>query len=167
MARAGVIALIAVLALGACGGGDDSAATAAEDTTTEEAAEPVTVELEEMNDSGHSGTATLTPNEEATIATFQAAVTVTPPSENPQLAAIHSVTCSEYDPHIPAGASLQEIFDAVSATAVTELGEVRRGKAMKTAAGSLAERTTGEYSIIVHDNAPPYQPVACGDIAER
>jgi hypothetical protein len=166
MARAGVIGLIAVLALSpaACGGGDDGAATAAEEPATTAAAEPITVELEEANSSGYSGTATLTPNDEGAIATYQAVVTVEPSSENPQLAAIHEVLCTDYDPEIPADATLDEIFDAASATVADELGEVRDGTLTATAAGSLTERTTGDYSLIVHDNAPPYSPVACGDI---
>jgi hypothetical protein len=166
MARAGVIGLVAVLALlpAACGGGDDGAATAAEETTTSAAAEPVTVGLDEANKSGYRGTAVLTPNDEGAIPTFQAMVTLAPPSENPQLAAIHNVLCADYDPEIPKDATLDEIFDAVSADVADELGEVRDGELTATVPGALAKRTTGEYSLIVHDNAPPYTPVACGDI---
>jgi hypothetical protein len=167
MGRAAVIALaVAVLALSPAGcGGDRAAESAAEETTAQDAGEPVTVELEEMNDSGYTGTATLKPIE-GTIPTFEAVVTVTPPSPNPQLVAIHRVTCGRYDPEIPAGASLDVIFEAVSETTVNELGEVREGKTRTTASGSLAERTKGGHSIIVHDNAPPYRPVACGDMPE-
>jgi hypothetical protein len=136
---------------------------AAEETATHESTEPLTVELGEANDSGKSGTATLTPTE-GTIATFEVTLTVTPPSADAQLAAIHRVTCDEYDPKIPADASLDEIFEAVSATSEDELGEVRKGKARATVPGSLADRATGAYSIMVHSPSPPYTPVACGDI---
>jgi hypothetical protein len=159
-------AVLLMLSLAACGGRDDGAGTGVQETIVEDPSEPIIVELEEANASGYSGTVTFTPIGEGTIATFEAMVTITPPSENPQLAAIHEVLCAEYDPDIPADATLDEIFEAVSATVADELGEVRNGKLTTTVPGSLAKRITGEYSLIVHDNAPPYRPVACGDIPE-
>jgi hypothetical protein len=126
----------------------------------------VTFALAETNDSGQSGTATLTPKE-GEIPTFEVTITLSPPSRDVQPAAIHRVTCGEYDPKIAADASLDEIFAAVSATAEDELGEVRGGKARVTVAESLADRLTGDYSLIVHRPSPPYQPVVCGVIPAR
>jgi hypothetical protein len=101
------------------------------------------------------------------IATFEVTATISPPSADIQPAAIHRVTCAEYDPQIPEGASLEQIFDAVSATAEDELGEVRDGKVRTTVPESLADRLTGEYSLIVHGPSPPYRPAVCGDIPRR
>jgi hypothetical protein len=166
MRRAAAIGLLGALAVSfaACGGGDDGAATTTEEATTKAAAEPVTVGLDEANNSGYRGTAILTPNDEGAIPTFEAVVTLGPPSENPQLAAIHAVLCADYDPEIPDDATLDEIFEAASATVADELGEVRDGMLRATAPGSLAERTTGDYSINVHDPAKGFETVACGDI---
>ena len=151
MRRARSILLAAVL-LGGCGGDDRGAGETA-----------VTIELAETNASGQSGTATLTPKE-GKIETFEVAVTVSPPSPDIQPAAIHRVTCAEYDPDIPEGASLDEIFAAVSATAEDELGEVRDGRARATVPEALADRLTGGYALMVHGPSPPYEPVVCGDI---
>jgi hypothetical protein len=166
--KSALAVLCALLLVGGCGGEDEEGADgttgeAAEDTATHESAEPVTVTLAEANDSGKSGTATLTPKE-GTIATFEVTLTVTPRSAQAQLAAIHRVTCDDYDPKIPADASLDEIFEAVIATREDELGEVREGKARANVPGSLADRMTGAYSVIVHSPSPPYTPVACGNI---
>jgi hypothetical protein len=167
MPRRFLVGLAVTLALAASGcGGDDSETSAGATTGETETAvpQPVTVELAEANRSGYTGTATLTPREEGSIPTFEAVVTVTPTSDAVQLVAIHEVRCSEYDPDIPGDASTEEIFEAVTATSVDELGEVREGEARATVPGSLAERTTGEYALFVHESAPPFTPVACGDI---
>jgi hypothetical protein len=158
MARAGVIGCLFVLALSlaACGGGDDGGETAAEETTTEMVAEPVTVELAEEHGSGQSGTATLTPAEEGAIPTFEVVLRLEPPLEGPFPAHIHSVTCAEFEEDL----TEQQIF----ATVVAVLSDVRDGESTSTAPGSLAERTTGKYSINVHDPAKAFETVACGDI---
>lgn len=158
-----LVALLIVAAIvgAGCGGGD-----AAQDTGGPAPEETVTVELGEANGSGQSGTATLTPKE-GTIATFEVTISLSPPSGTPQLAAIHRVTCGEYEPKIPEDASSEEIFDAVSATSEDELGEVRGGSEKATVPGSLADRQTGMFSIIVHRPSPPFTPVVCGDIPAR
>jgi hypothetical protein len=144
------------LSLAACGGGDNDGETAAEETTTEMAAEPVTIDLAEEHNSGQSGTATLTPAEKGAIPTFEVVLRLDPPLDGPFPAHIHSVTCAEFEDDL----TEEKVF----ATVVAVLSDVREGKSTSAAPGSLAERTTGEYSINVHDPAKAFETVACGDI---
>jgi hypothetical protein len=159
MARARVIGFLSVLALAlaACGGGDDGGETAADQTTTQETAEPVTVDLAEEHDSGQSGTATLTPVKEGAIPTYEVVLQLEPPLEGPFPAHVHNVTCAEFAAEVKTTADIE-------ATIVAALSDVRNGESKSTAPGSLAERTTGEYSINVHDPAKQFETVACGDI---
>jgi hypothetical protein len=159
----GILFAVALAGCGGDGGGQPAEAEAEAETGAHQVAEPVTVELTEANGSGQSGSTTLTP-EEGTIATFEVAITLSPPSEEPHVAAIHRVTCDDYDPKIPEGASTDEVFDAVSATSEDELGEVRDGSGRATVPGALEERQTGGFSIMVHSPSPPYTPVVCGNI---
>ncbi|MDQ4028483.1 MAG: hypothetical protein M3214_10615 [Actinomycetota bacterium] len=152
----GSIAVLA-LSLAACGGGDEGAATAAEETTTQAAVEPVTVELAEEHGSGQSGTATLTPVGEGAIPTFEVVISLTPPMDASLPAHIHDVTCAEYEAELD---SVEEIEASIQ----TFLNDVRDGESTSTASGALEERTTGEYSINVHDPGRGQETVVCGDI---
>jgi hypothetical protein len=87
-------------------------------------------------------------------------VTVSPPAATPQFAPIHAVTCAEYASVVGPEATPVEI----EGTAVNTVVDVRDGKSTTTVPGSLADRTTGEFSIIVHEPDAPYAAVACGDI---
>jgi hypothetical protein len=159
MARSTVAGLLSVLALSlaACGGGDDGAATPTDETTTQAAAEAVAVDLAEEHGSGQSGTATLTPVEEGGIPTYEVVLELEPPLDGPFPAHVHDVTCAEFEAEVKTTADME-------ATIVAALSDVRNGESKSTAPGSLAERTTGEYSINVHDPAKEFETVACGDI---
>ncbi len=132
----GVLALlIATLTLAACGGDDDDEAGGNGD---------VTVELAAQNDSGQSGTATLTSAGDA-----QTTVTVelSNPPGAPQPAHIHSGTCEE----------LGEV--------VYPLENVEGGTSETTVDASLEELQDGEFAINAHEseeNISNY--VACGPI---
>jgi hypothetical protein len=169
-------AVALALALAACGGGDDEeaveavteAATEAAGTLTE-AAESVTEEagsvteeagsvaedvaggievtLNEQNESGQSGTATLALNEDGTL---HVSIALSPASEEPQPAHIHEGTCADLTPE-PAF-PLENVVDGQSETDV----EV-----------SPEELAVAPYAINVHKSeAEADVYVACGDITD-
>jgi hypothetical protein len=172
--RAGLALLLLLLGLaigcageGSGGSEEQGGGATADETEAPATPEPLTITLAEMNDSGQTGTATLTPaSEQGAIETFEVAVTITPPPEDAEYAAIHAVPCDEFDPKIPPDASSEEIFEAVEATNAAELTEVRDGSSRTTVAKSIDEVSTGRFSIIVGSFTPPYQTFACGDIPE-
>ena len=154
------LALMLAVALPACGGSDERRdATPAEQTppaatTTSETPEPITIELQEVNDSGQSGTATLIPGEVGEIETFDVRLEIEPANESPQMAHVHSVTCAEY--------AKVDGFAEQLATVRNSLTDVRDGKSeSRNVSGSVA---TGAFSINVHEPAHPFPAVACGDI---
>lgn len=161
MAKISALALT-VVALAGCGGDDDAADEPAGEVTTEETAAdeatgPLTIELEEVNDSGQSGTATLVPDKVGTIETFKIHLEIEPPLDSPQMAHVHNATCAEY--------AKIKAFDKQIATVHSPLADVRDGKSEEsTVPGSVA---TGEYSINVHEPASPFPAVACGDIPKH
>jgi hypothetical protein len=159
MGRAAAVSLLSVLVvcLTACGGDDNEAAAPTEETTTQEAARPVTVELAEEHDSGQSGTATLTQVGEGAIPTLEVVISLTPPTDASMPAHIHKVTCAEYEAELD---TVEEIMASIQSF----LTDVRNGESKSTVPGSLEERTTGEYSINVHDPARASETVVCGDI---
>jgi hypothetical protein len=126
--------LIATLTLAACGGDDDDEAGGNGE---------VTVELAEQNDSGQSGTATLTPAGEQTTVTLE----LSNPPGDPQPAHIHSGTCEE----------LGEV--------VYPLENLEEGTSETTVDASLEELQNGEFAINAHEseeNIANY--IACGPI---
>ena len=170
-------ALGLTLALAACGGGNEPEpvepeARDVETTTTEtppastagttrsaSSATPITIKLKEQNASGQTGTATLREREDGT---FEVVIEMSPPSKFPgdsQNAHTHNVTCAEY-----AGMTG---FNERLATIVDWLSNLARGRSSTTVEQPLAERTTGTFSINVHEQASPYTVVACGDIPGR
>jgi hypothetical protein len=148
-----------VVALAACGGsGGDAVEPATENrpqaTTTTSPVEPIIVELEEVNASGQSGTATLVPGKVGTIETFDVLLEIEPALDSSQMAHVHRVTCAEY-------AKVKGI-DAQIATVHSPLTDIRDGKSESgNVPGSIA---TGEFSINVHEPGHPFPAVACGDI---
>jgi hypothetical protein len=148
-----------VVALAACGGsGDDAVEPATETrvqgTTTATPAEPIVVKLEEVNDSGQSGTATLVPGKVGTIETFEVRLEIEPTLDLPQMAHVHRVTCAEY--------AKVKGLNAQIGTVHSPLTDIRDGKSeSRNVPGSIA---TGEFSINVHEPAHPFPAVACGDI---
>jgi hypothetical protein len=148
-----------VVALAACGGSNEDAVEPATEnrvqTTTEAGpAEPIVVKLEEVNDSGQAGTATLVPGKVGRIETFDVRLVIEPTLDSPQMAHVHRVTCAEY-------ANVKDINEQI-ATVQSPLADVRDGKSeSKNVPGSIA---AGEFSINVHEPAHPFPAVACGDI---
>ena len=121
-------------------------------------AQPLEIELKTQNDSGQTGTATLTADGEG----FRVVVEVTAPTKFPgpvQHAHIHNVTCRDY-------AKITG-FDRQLATVVDELSDLTDGRSTTTVSTPLSERTTGTYSINVHEQNDPYTAVACGDVPKR
>jgi hypothetical protein len=165
-----VVATVAALFIGGlpasgCGGGDENAnPTQPEQETqgTTTTPQPITIDLNETNRSGQSGTATLTDKGESESGISLGtgvALEVSPPRRFPgdvQPAAIHSAKCAE----------IQERrgFEELSVTEVQPLTEVRDGRSESTAAKSLAELSAGGFSISVHQPSPPFRAVVCGDI---
>jgi hypothetical protein len=141
--RLALILLVALVASG-CGGGDDEAS--ADGATT--------VALEEANDSGEAGTATLTPTDDRS---FTVEIRMKPDSDTAQLAHIHDVTCEEY-------AELTD-FNAQLGSVSHSLNNVKNQRSQTEVPFPLERQTTGKNSINVHNSGGAV--VACGDIPER
>lgn len=132
----------AALSLSACGGEDEEPAVSGEATPTEQ--ESVTVELQEQNDSGQTGQATLTSEGEQTRVALQ----LEDPPSAPQPVHIHEGTCEELDP-TPAH-PLENLTDGASETVVDV---------------PLSELQTGEFAINAHaSEADAKTYVACGAV---
>lgn len=167
MCRAAAFVLtlaVGLLGFVACGGSDDDGGeatpvtqTKSAATTTAETPEPITIELQEVNDSEQAGTATLIPGKVGQIETFDVRLAIQPVVESPQMAHVHRATCVDY-------AKLKGINEQI-VTVHSPLTDVRDGKSeSKNVPGSIA---TGEFSINVHEPAHPFPAVACGDIPTR
>ena len=130
--------LLTVLALGltaGCGGDDGDEAGGGD---------AVTVELAAQNDSGESGTATLTPEGDQTRVVLE----LSNPTDPSQPAHIHPGTCANLDP-APA----------------YPLPNVEDGRSEATVDVALEELTDGEFAVNVHkSNEEASVYVACGDI---
>jgi hypothetical protein len=145
-----------------CGGGGEEVATTP--AQTREAAEPVTIDLRETNESGQSGMATLTDQGESSSGISlgtRVVLEISPPVRFPgdvQPAAIHSAPCEEL--------RKRRGSDELSVTEVQPLIEVRDGRSETTAAKSLQELGSGGFAVAVHEPNPPFRTVVCGDIAQ-
>jgi hypothetical protein len=152
------------LAIAACGGGDDPEPARPETqepkaAATTGATSGTTIELEEQNASGQTGTATLRRRKGGR---FDVAIAMSPPSRFPgesQNAHIHDVTCAEY-------AAMTD-FNEQLATVVDSLASLANGRSRTTVEQPLAKRATGRFSINVHEQEAPYTVVGCGDIPRR
>jgi hypothetical protein len=146
-----VLALSAAALLAAgCGGsessdasGDDGAADGADGAD----GKAVTIELDAQNDSGESGTATLT----ADGATTRVVLALeNPASDSPQPAHIHKGTCADLDP-APA----------------YPLANVTAGASDTTVEVPLEELRNGRFAINVHKSEAEAEAyVSCGTIGE-
>jgi hypothetical protein len=152
-----VFALVAPLG---CGGDGDNAGEAvssaagavssAAETVLQEAPKDITVDLTEQNESGQSGTATLTPNDDGT---FEVAIELSPGGEAPQPAHIHEGTCPDVG---DVAVALNDVLDGASTTENVEfsLEDVLRAD-------------SPGYAINVHKSAAESDVyVACGDITD-
>ena len=122
-------------------------------------AQTVRVALKQENKSGQSGTATLVSRGSGFVVTIK----VSPPKKFPgaaQNAHIHRGTCAAY--------RRLKSFDAQLATVVDQLNNLSRNRSRTVVPmPPLKQRTTGRYSINVHEQNSPYTVVACGNIPRR
>lgn len=135
--RGGFFAAVLLTALGfavaGCGGDDESAGEAG-----------VTVDLGTQNESGQSGTATLTADGEKTKVTID----LSDPPGDPQPAHIHAGTCAELNP--------QPEYP---------LANVVDGKSETTVDAPLSALEGDDYAINIHKSEAEVETyVACGDI---
>jgi hypothetical protein len=147
-------AVLALTLVGAgCGASDDESSGEEGGTVTESAgsgdsAKSVTVKLDEQNDSGESGTATLTAEGSSTKVVLELE---NPASPDPQPAHIHPGTCAELDP-----------------TPAYPLTNVQDGKSETTVNVALDELKGGEFAINVHKSEPEIETyVSCGNIGKE
>jgi hypothetical protein len=125
---------LAAFALAGCGGDDDEAA-----------ADEVTVELSEESDSGQTGTATLTAEDDGTRVLIEIDGDPVSPS---QPAHIHEGTCEELNPEPAFG-----------------LPNVDDGRSETTVDTTLDSLTSGEYAINLHMSAEDVATyTSCGNI---
>lgn len=136
----------ALLAAG-CGGSETSDASGDDGAADGSSGKTVTIELDAQNDSGESGTATLT----ADGATTRIVLALeNPASDSPQPAHIHKGVCAELDP-APA----------------YPLANVTDGAAETTVDVPLDELKNGRFAINVHKSEAEAEVyVSCGTIGE-
>lgn len=142
-ALAALAALVAGLALAACGGDEQSMEAAA--PAAQPNGDTLTIELAEENDSGQTGTATLTavgPNETEVV------VDVTNPPAESQPVHIHEGSCDDIDPQPLHG--LPNLMD---------------GHTESTVPASLDELTAGGLALNAHRSDEQIDLyVACGNL---
>jgi hypothetical protein len=152
---AALVLVVPALAVSACGGDDTEELedVATEVTDTESAVdtaealleEAFTVELEEQNGSGISGTARITPT---ATDEFEVLIELTGADEGPQPAHIHPGTCADLDP-----------------TPKYPLTNVENGRSETTVQASPLDLISEDLAINVHKSeADAGTYVACGDL---
>jgi hypothetical protein len=143
-----------VLSLAGCGGDEDGDASGRPSTPPAPETGPggaVIVPLVEENDSGASGTATLT-------GAGRASVTIElDGSDELYRAHVHDVSCERY--------RRMDDFNAQLATLSEGLISVTDGRSKSELSQPLSSYTKAGYSINVHESAAPYPVVACGDLS--
>lgn len=149
---AALVFVITVVAIPACGG-EDVQEVATEVTDTESAVdtaedlieEAFTIDLEEQNGSGISGTAMITPT---ATDEFEVLIELTGADEGPQPAHIHPGTCADLDP-----------------TPKYPLTNVENGRSETTVQASPLDLISEDLAINVHKSeAEADTYVACGDL---
>jgi CHRD domain len=152
--------LIALVAPLGCGSDGDNAGEAvssaagavssAAETVVQETPKTITVDLAEENESGQSGTATLTPNDDGT---FEVAIELSPGGDAPQPAHIHEGTCPDV------GDVAIALNDVVDGTSTTQNVDFSLEDVLRT--------DSPGYAINVHKSAAESDVyVACGDITD-
>ena len=117
---------------GGSGGGDDI--------------RPVTITLDEMNNSGKSGTAELQPGAASTDITIE----LKPPQGDNEPIHIHTGTC-----------------DSPGAEVVHDVGFTTAGLGQGQAFVLMPELTTGEYVLDIHSAKNPDEVIMCGVIPKQ
>ena len=152
---AGVLLAAGVMLLAACGGDDEEGASGRSSAPRAPETGPggaITLPLVEENNSGASGTATLTGGGDS------ASVTIELRSDDGQYQAhIHDVSCQRY--------RRMNDFSAQLATLTEGLSNVTGGRSESDLNEPLPTYTRSEFSINVHKFASPYPVVACGDLS--
>jgi hypothetical protein len=116
----------------------------------------ITVPLQQQNGSGQSGKATL----QSSAQGMRVLISLRNDHASSNPAHIHDVTCAQYR-------RITNVDDQY-ATVKDPLSDLRAGRSETTLGDvSLSDRTTGTYSINVHEPTYPYKAVACGDIPRR
>jgi len=124
----------------------------------------ITVRLKQVNGSGQSGFATLTPAGSGFTVLVKMKGRGIQPGEYDH---IHNVSCKRYahiapNPRKPTAQQLNKQL----ATATIWLTNLYGGRSKTSVAQPLQSVTTGSYSINVHTATSPYMAVACGDIPQ-
>ena len=138
----GVLAL-SVLTLAACGGDGNGGAGGGGGGDD---IQPVTIMLEEQNNSGKSGTAELQPGAASTDITIE----LQPPQGDNEAIHIHTGTC-----------------DSPGAEVVHDIGFTTAGLGQGQAFVTLPELTTGEFVLDIHSARNPDEVIMCGAIPEQ
>jgi hypothetical protein len=137
--------VVMVLTLAACGGDGNGGGDGGGGGGSDEGG-PVTVMLEEMNNSGKSGTAELHPGAASTDIT----IALEPPEGDNEPIHIHTGTC-----------------DSPGAEVAHDIGFTTAGLGQGQAFVSLPELTTGEYVLDIHSAKNPDEVIMCGAIPEQ
>ena len=153
--RSLLVPTIAALALSGCGSSE------APEPARQDAAKPsssaIPFPLGEENESGRTGEAFVQPGDDGGLRVL---LKLSDGAGESNPAHIHDVTCEEY--------RRMNSFNDQLATVENTLETLRGGQSDSTLSGvSMSERTTGTYSVNVHEPAQPYEVVACGDIPRR
>jgi hypothetical protein len=134
-----------VLTLAGCGGGGNSNGSGGGGGGSEDI-QPVTIQLEEMNNSGKSGTAELQPGAVSTDITLA----LEPPEGDNETIHIHTGTC-----------------DSPGAEVAHDIGFTTAGLGQGQAFVNLPELTTGEFVLDIHSAKNPDEVIMCGAIPEQ
>ena len=147
---------LAVVGLVAGCGGHRARKQPPRPAVTNVASSAMTFLLEEQNGSGQTGKATL----QSSAQGMRVLISLRNDYASSNPAHIHDVTCAQY--------RLITNVAKQYATVKDSLSDLRAGRSETTlGAVSLSDRTTGTYSINVHEPTYPYKAVACGDIPRR
>jgi hypothetical protein len=138
---------LSVLTLAACGGdGGGGGGGSAGGGGGGDDIQPVTITLEEMNNSGKSGIAELQPGAASTDITIE----LQPPQGDNEPIHIHTGTC-----------------DSPGAEVAHDIGFTAAGLGQGQAFVNLPDLTTGEYVLDIHSAQNPDEVIMCGAIPER
>jgi hypothetical protein len=147
---------LALVGLVAGCGGHSAAMQQPSPSVANAASSAITVPLEQQNGSGQAGQATLRSSAEG----MRVVISLRNDHASSNPAHIHDVTCAQYR-------RITNV-DQQYATVNDPLSDLRAGRSETTLGDvSLSDRTTGTYSINVHEPTYPYKAIACGDIPRR
>jgi hypothetical protein len=152
---AGGLLAAALLLLAACGDDDDGSGSGRATTPSAPKTGPdgeLIVQLVEENNSGASGTATLSDGADTASVTIRLEG-----GDRRYQAHVHDVSCERY--------RRMNDFSAQLATLTEGLSNVTGGRSTSDLTEPLSSYTRADFSINVHEFASPYPVVACGDLS--